>query len=101
MQKGAKKKSDVQGALVDFVTLCDELRGIHGPLMGMLPDGEKEKHYIWFKAKIMFNDECISDAKRWVGCSEQQVCKDDGDDDDSVSNVASKHSSRKMHAVEN
>lgn len=75
--------------------------------MGLLPDDEKEKHDIWFKAKMISNDELISDVKRSVTCSEQHALKgndDDDDDDDhdngnddgvnpedSVSNVASKH----------
>lgn len=46
--------------------LCVEVKGIHDSLMGLLPDNEKEKHDTWFKAKIMFDDEFISDVKKWV-----------------------------------
>lgn len=35
---------DVQSAFDDLLNLCDEAKGIHGFLMGMLPESEKEKH---------------------------------------------------------
>lgn len=54
MQK-SDKKAGVQGALDELVNLCDEAKGVHGSLMGLLPD-EKEKHDIWFKAKMISND---------------------------------------------
>lgn len=39
----------------DLLNLCDEAKGIHGSLMGMLPESKKEKHDIWFKAKMIVN----------------------------------------------
>ncbi len=53
MRKG--DKSEVQCALDDLVNLCDEAKGIHGSLTGMLPDDEKEKLDTRFKAKMMFD----------------------------------------------
>ncbi|KAK0139489.1 hypothetical protein N1851_023681 [Merluccius polli] len=98
----------VQCVLHDLVDLCDEVKGIHGSLMGILPEDEKEKHDIWFKAKMICNDECISNVNKWLSGVEQtlpgaahtlKVYNDDDKDDvnpeDSISNVASKHSSRK------
>lgn len=34
----------MQSAFVDLLNLCDEVKGIHGSLMGMLPESENEKH---------------------------------------------------------
>ncbi len=108
MLKG-DKKSEVQYALDELVNLCYEAKNVHDSLMGLLPDDEKEKHEIWFKAKMIGNDELISDVKRWVKCSEQHALNSNGNDDDdddndddddvnpedSVSNVASKQTSKK------
>lgn len=69
MQK-RDKTSEVQCALSDLVNLCDEVKGIHGSLMGMLPLEEKERHDIWFKAKMLSNNDFISEVKRWVSCAE-------------------------------
>lgn len=33
----------MQSAFVDLLNLCDEAKGIHGSLMGMLPESENEK----------------------------------------------------------
>ncbi len=40
-QRNAK---GVQSGFDDLLNLCDEAKGIHGYLMGMLPESEKEKH---------------------------------------------------------
>ena len=103
-----KDKLKVQCVLHDLVVLCDEAKGIHGSLMDILPDDEKEKHDIWFKAKMICNDESISNVNKWLSGVEQtlpgavhtlKVYNDDDKDDvnpeDSISNVASKRSSRK------
>ena len=43
-----KDKLKVQCVLHDLVVLCDEAKGIHGSLMDILPDDEKEKHGLHF-----------------------------------------------------
>ncbi len=95
---------DVQSGFDDLLNLCDEAKGIHGSLMGMLPESEKEKHDIWFKAKMIANNDFISEVKMWVSCTENEIRptlnevmhdKVDGvDPHDSISNVGSKRSSK-------
>ncbi len=89
--------------------MCDDAKGAHVSLIGILPDDEKEKHNTWFKAKMIPNDELIAYVKKWVsdaelilkgdddvdGVENKSNYEDDVNPDDSVSNVASKHSSRK------
>lgn len=43
--------------------MCEEAKYFHGSLMGLLPDDKKEKHDIGLKAKMIGNDELISDVK--------------------------------------
>lgn len=50
-------------ALVD---LCDDAKCVHDSLLVILPDGEREKHDIWFKAKMICNDEMLSEVNRWL-----------------------------------
>ncbi len=95
---------DVQSGFDDLLNLCDEAKGIHGSFMGMLPESEKEKHDIWFKAKMIANNDFISEVKMWVSCTENEIRptlnevmheKVDGvDPHDSISNVGSKRSSK-------
>lgn len=109
IQKG--EKSQVQCAFNNLLKLCDEVKGVHISVMRMLPEVEQEKHDVWFKAKMLNNDEFISKVQLWLSSVEQSVidgCEqnvinvtnvnviDDGiNPEDSISNVASQHSSRK------
>lgn len=61
IQKGDKLQ--VQSALEELTEVCDNAKSMHESLLGLLPPDGKEEHETWFKAKIMFNDECIADAK--------------------------------------
>lgn len=92
-----KEKVKVQCVFEDF-HLCDEAQHIHGSLVDILPDEEKEKHSILFKAKMICNNEFITDVTKWLSGA-TQGSNDDVDDnintEDIVSNVASRHSSRK------
>lgn len=97
IQKGDKLQ--VQSALEELVEVCDNAKSMHESLLGLLPPDEKDEHETWFKAKMMFNDECIADANQWVMCNEGNVVVNQGDviDDginpnDSVSNIESKRS---------
>lgn len=90
--------SMVQASFNDFVGLCNEAKTVHGSLMCLLPDDEKEKHETWFKAKTMHYDEFTYEMKEWLsGCEHLHLKGDHGVDDgvkpeDSVSNVVGKSS---------
>lgn len=92
------KVSEVQNGLDSFIKLCDEIRSIHGFLLGLLPQEEKDRHETWFKAKMMFNDEFIVKTRGWLSSSgvfeskaisnDDEIFKpDDVNRNDSVSNV--------------
>lgn len=95
MSKG--DKTEVQNALDEFIEVCEDAKSMHESLLVLLPGDEKEKHKVWFKAKMLSNNECIADAKRWVSCNEgdQNEFVDDINPEDSVSNVGSKWSSQR------
>ena len=95
-------KINVQSALDELMEVCDEAKGFHESLLGLLPHEEKEKHATWFKAKMLSNDECIADAKLWVSYNEGNAHETENDNvlddinpNDSVSNVGSKRSSQR------
>lgn len=86
----------------DFIKVCDESKGVHECLMGMLPDTEQEKHDVWFKAKMIANNELISKVQLWLSNSGQNVSVgptgsqigDGINPEDSVSNATSKRSGK-------
>lgn len=94
-----KDKLQVECVFNDFIKLCDETKGVHAAVLSMLPDPEQEKHDLWFKAKMIVNNDCKSKVELWLSSADQLVMSDsvgvDGDDgvnpEDSISNVASKH----------
>ncbi|XP_030596228.1 uncharacterized protein LOC115787620 [Archocentrus centrarchus] len=104
---------EVQRSLDGLIDLCDETRCMHDSMMILLPHEEKEKHETWFKAKMMFNDEFIENAKEWVKSKQIPVFETEGagnlnlDDygdqggvedinpNDSVSNIG-KHSNKSV-----
>lgn len=43
----------MQSAFVDLLNLCDEAKGIHGSLMGMLPESENEKRDMVLGKKLL------------------------------------------------
>lgn len=59
-------KTQVQNALGELIEVCGEAKCMHESLLVLLPCDEREKHETWFKAKMLGNDECITDAKSWV-----------------------------------
>lgn len=93
-------KTQVQNALGELIVVCDEAKNMPENLLGLLPCDEKEKHEIWFKAKMLSNNECFANAKGWISCNESHAHEngnvvDDIGPNDSVSNVCSKHSSHR------
>ena len=66
--------------LDDFIKLCGEIRSIHGFVLGLLPQDEKDRHERWFKANMMFNDEFIVNTKVWLsnGVFESDAVNNDG-----------------------
>lgn len=108
-------ESEVKCTFAKFVVLCDEAKALHDSLMGLLHGVELERQQTWFKAKIMINNEFINDVQKWFTRAfnngdkiddknrSSQVENNDKDEneviddvlpEDSVSKVASKHSSR-------
>lgn len=104
-------KEGVQCTMGALVELCDDVKCVHDSLLVILPEGEREKHDIWFKAKMICNDEILSEVNRWLNavqlkkgnkgdeCGDekgsQKGKRDEQDNDDirpedSVSNVPSK-----------
>ncbi len=95
---------EVRLAFADFKSLCSEAKDTYESLMIILPVVEAEKHEIWFKAKMIPNNEFIDRVNKWLsdkpeGQKISEVGNVDGDvgPGDSVSNVShatSKHSKR-------
>ncbi|KAK0152604.1 hypothetical protein N1851_005873 [Merluccius polli] len=93
------EKTQVQNALGELIGVCEDVKCIHESLLFLLPSDEAEKHETWFKAKMMFNDECVNDVKKWISGNEGCVkanenVEDDIKPDDSVSNIGSKCSAK-------
>ena len=49
------EKMQIENDLNELVDLCNEIKCIHESLLQLLPSDEKEKHVIWFKAKMLSN----------------------------------------------
>ena len=60
------EKTKVQNALTELVQVCNEAKGMHDNMLGFMPCDEKEKQVIWFKAKMLSNNDCIANANLWV-----------------------------------
>lgn len=97
-------KEGVQCALGALVDLCDDAKCVNDSLLVILPEGEKEKHGIWFKAKMICNDEFRSQVNRWLyvfpslkgkNVVRNDECGDSIRPEDSVSDAPSKQSSRR------
>lgn len=120
-------KMQVENALKSLTEVCIDVNAVHESLMSLLPRDEKEKHETWFKAKMLFNNESIRDAKLWVSYYDdklndvafhnaqpsdtvqklslptaasnvvQQRVDDEVNPDDSISNVGSQCSGHRSH----
>lgn len=100
--RGSMEKYDetqVQKGLEELTEVCDDVKGIHDHLLGLLPVEENEKHETWFKAKMLPINECIADTKEWLSCNkgkpnENAHVVDDVKPNDSVSNISVRSSHR-------
>lgn len=95
-----RDKIQVQRALEQLIEVCDDVKNVQNALLDLLPHVEREKHDIWFKAKMLSVNECIANTKGWVTCDEgnakERDFADDVNPEDSISNI-SKHSSHGSH----
>lgn len=109
MQDGENKRN-VYSMLEKHNALCDEAEEAHNYLLELLPPDEKEKHEIWFEAKMLSVNELNDEVNKWLSNTDVLraagiVENEGGDDDeseinpsDSISNVeekSGKKSSRK------
>ncbi|KAJ0068359.1 hypothetical protein NL108_005935 [Boleophthalmus pectinirostris] len=62
--------SEIQNVFDELLVLCEDVKAVHDTVMDMLPDVEKEKHNVWFKAKMIANEVFISDVKACLAGSE-------------------------------
>lgn len=60
MYDGDKTKE--VNALDELTTMCDDAKEVHNSLMALLSVEEGGKHEIWFKAKMLPNNECTCEA---------------------------------------
>lgn len=63
-------KENVLNALDELKNVCDNAEAAHdallGLLLGLMPHHEVERHKIWFKAKMLVNNDCVSNIKEWL-----------------------------------
>lgn len=99
-------ETEVHCAFDKYQTLCDEAKETHASLLHLLPPAEKEKHDIWFKAKLLSVNEFIDRVKCWLSNPEVKKPAEKDDDDcdegevkpcDSISNVETNVSSKKSY----
>lgn len=91
MQSGNAK--EVKCTLEKIVCLCVEARNAHESLVCLMVTDEREKQDTWFAAKMLVENDYIVNVQNWLtnnGTDENEVHPDD-----SISNVASRHSHRK------
>lgn len=87
--------TEVHFAFDKYKTLCNEAIETHESLLQLLPPEEKEKHEIWFKAKLLGVNEFTDCVKRWLSnpdISKPAENNEDRDENevkpsDSISNV--------------
>lgn len=89
-------KEKVLNALDELKIVCDDAKAAHDALLGLMPHHEVERHKIWFKAKMLVNNDCVSNVNDWLSAHEINT-KGIGIDDevkpcDGVSNASSKYS---------
>lgn len=78
LNKASALKTTIQGLMQDreyeigvhcafnkYKTLCKDAKETHESLLKYLPPDEKEKHEIWFKAKLLSVDEFIECMNKW------------------------------------
>ena len=93
MQSGNAK--EIKHTLEKIVLLCGEAKDAHVALLPLMSTEESDKQNTWFAAKMLVENGFISEVEKWLA---NDHCGEDGDEvhpDDSISNVASRHSHRK------
>lgn len=94
MQDNKEYEPEIRNMYDNFKVLCSDVKEVHESLLCVLPDSEREKHDIWFKAKMIPINEFIEHVNIWlsktVTLSEEVDVKgnDDIGPEDSVSNVS-------------
>ncbi|XP_037394066.1 uncharacterized protein LOC119263286 [Pygocentrus nattereri] len=66
-------ETEVKSVFAKFQVLCTEAKEAHESLMGLLPDEEKEKHDIWFKAKMLSANEFSTGVFKWLSLSKDDT----------------------------
>lgn len=94
-------KPEIRLVFEDFKRLCSEAKDTHESLLVILPVEECEKHDIWFKAKMISNNEFLERTNKWLSdkpdghkISEVENLESDVGPGDSVSNVSHATSKR-------
>lgn len=87
---------NVQEALNQLIQVCHDVKCVHESLVKLLPPEESEKHNIWFKAKMLSINDCLTEANTWVSSYSKPITdninNDDVDPCDSVSNIDTQNS---------
>ena len=60
-------------ALKCLVEKCNDAKRIHESLLSLLPVEEKEKHNVWFKAKMISNNDVICETKVFLKMGPENV----------------------------
>ena len=76
--------TNVQNGLIELLHVCNEAKCVHANLLGFISPDEKEKQETWFKAKMIPNNECISETEMWV--SNNVVDDDENEEGNDVHN---------------
>ena len=94
-------KTEVQCTFEKYTTLCNEAKEQHRSLSQILPHEEREKHEIWFEAKMLSVHEFTNAVNKWW-CNVDMFKPGENDDhvsevkpSDSISNVETNVSIKK------
>ena len=63
----------LQNALRCLVENCNDAKRIHESLLSLLPVDEKERHDVWFKAKMIANNDVIYATKVLMSMGTENV----------------------------
>lgn len=63
----------LQNALKCLVENCNDAKRIHESLLSLLPVNEKERHDVWFKAKMIPNSDVICETKVFLTMGSENV----------------------------
>ena len=95
-------ETEVHCSFDKYKILCNEAKETHESLLKLLPATEKDKHDIWFKAKVLSVNDFIDDVNKWL--EKTDIPKPGGNEDrdesevkpsDSISNIETNVSGKK------